>query len=70
MKLNNISPSEYICVVGACPQLYATDRDSYIIIGTKLKKDQIIAAGLVNNLSDNEIAIEIPKGLIKKAKLD
>jgi hypothetical protein len=65
VKLIEITPNKARCVVSACPALFQTDRDSYIVIGSLLPDDQV-KRHLKGRVGLNEVAVEIPKALLSK----
>ena len=67
MELKEITPPEYICQsCSACPAVFETANDSYIIIGKKLSPSA--QAQLKNRIADDEFVIEVPRGMIDKLK--
>ncbi|TAL27583.1 MAG: hypothetical protein EPN97_17105 [Alphaproteobacteria bacterium] len=67
MKLHDITPPEFICQnCSACPAVFETDNNSYVIIGKKLPPN--LQAELKNRVADDEFVIEVPKGMIDKLK--
>jgi hypothetical protein len=67
MELKEITPPEFICAsCSACPAVFETANDSYIIIGKKLSP--AVAAQLKNRIADDEFVIEVPRGMIDKLK--
>ncbi|MGB3479833.1 MAG: hypothetical protein WBB67_11815 [bacterium] len=65
MKIKDITPSHMKCILGACPAIYKTDKDSYIIVGKLLSKKQLKKV-LRKKLGNHEVAVEIPKQLLSK----
>ncbi|MEZ0223677.1 MAG: hypothetical protein ACAH83_03925 [Alphaproteobacteria bacterium] len=67
MKLLDITPPEFVCQnCSACPAVFETDNDSYVIIGKKLPAN--LQSQLKNRVADDEFVIEVPKGMIDKLK--
>ena len=67
MELKEVTPPEYICQsCSACPAVFETANDSYIIIGKKLSASA--EAQLKNRIGDDEFVIEVPRGMIDKLK--
>ena len=65
MKLLDITPPEFVCQnCSACPAVFETDNDSYVIIGKKLPAN--LQSQLKNRVADDEFVIEVPKGMIDK----
>ena len=60
-QLRDITPKEMSCVVGACPRIYKTNRNTYVIIGKFVNPED---AGLEKKVGEGESLIEIPKGLL------
>ena len=65
MKIREITPKEYQCIVGACPAVFQTDRGSILIVGRVLTEDERgrlpeIAVG------KGEAVVEVPTGLLSK----
>ena len=65
MKLINKTPKSLSCIVGACPAIFETDKESYVIIG-KIVNDKVSTTALKLRIGHNEIAIEVPKKLISQ----
>lgn len=67
MKIRNITPEKMLCVVGACPAIYETDRGTIVIIGKRLpQKDvNLLLSGKVDT---QEEVIEIPRELLSDIK--
>ncbi|WP_189211423.1 hypothetical protein [Actinokineospora fastidiosa] len=49
---------------GQCPNLYATDRGTYVVQGYKITDDEALAALRERGLPDHETAVEIPAALL------
>jgi hypothetical protein len=62
MKLKNVTTVFHICAGGACPALYETDRDSFLVVG---KKVSFPGAGLEGKVGPEEAVVEVPAGLIR-----
>lgn len=63
IKLAEITPDSMHCGIGACPAIYKTSHETYILIGVKLKA-QHAKELLQGKIGVGEAAIEIPKRLI------
>jgi hypothetical protein len=63
MKLQNITLKSFSCGIAACPAIYKTENDSFVIIGKNLSK-KVSDAQLKGKIGVDEIAIEIPAGLL------
>jgi len=57
------TPTEFKCLVGACPSVFETNRGTYIIVGKKLNLKEVTQE-VKNKIGDGEIGVEIPKGLL------
>ncbi len=65
MKLKDITPAEFVCTTcQACPAVFETDNNSYVIIGKKLSAEALKA--LEGRVGADEYVIEIPKGMLAK----
>ena len=64
MILQRLTPPFMQCVIGACSEVYGTDRDTYIIIGKVLDK-KTVEEFLPGKVGATEIAIEVPKALLQ-----
>lgn len=47
MKLTNITPKRLLCPAGGCPAVYETDRQTYLIIGSKVDPGAALPPGKV-----------------------
>lgn len=63
MKIEDITPPEYRCAIGACPAVFRTDRDTLVIVGRVLSAAETHGM-LPGRISSDEGAIEIPIGLV------
>jgi len=48
----------------SCPNLYETDRGTYVVQGYKITDQEALAALHARGLPDTETAVEIPKALL------
>ncbi|WP_040252099.1 hypothetical protein [Psychroserpens mesophilus] len=64
LKIKDITPDKHKCVIGACPTIIETNKDTYIIIGSIVESDILKKLSLEKKVGVNEIAIEVPKSLI------
>jgi len=64
-QLKNITPEHMMCVVGSCPAIYETDRETIVIVGTRFSPEDadILLSGQV---APHEEVIEIPRELLKE----
>ncbi|MDA3647991.1 hypothetical protein LZ318_22670 [Saccharopolyspora indica] len=53
---------------GGCPELYETDRGTYVVQGTRITDPAALATLRERGLPDHETAVEIPKALLRFAK--
>ncbi|GAA0516333.1 hypothetical protein GCM10011581_46220 [Saccharopolyspora subtropica] len=53
---------------GGCPELYETDRDTYVVQGTRITDPEALATLRERGLPDHETAVEIPKALLRFAR--
>jgi len=67
VKLKEITPAEFACsTCAACPAVFETENNSYVIIGKKLSP--AAQESLKTRISDDEFVIEVPKGMIDGLK--
>ena len=52
---------------GSCPNLYATDRGTYVVQGSRVTDPEALATLRERGLPDHETAVEIPAALLKVA---
>ncbi|MGB3439575.1 MAG: hypothetical protein WBA97_12580 [Actinophytocola sp.] len=52
---------------GNCPNLYLTDRGTYVVQGEKITDPEAIATLRARGLPDHETAVEIPAALLRFA---
>lgn len=52
---------------GSCPNLYETDRGTYVVQGEKITDPEALAALRARGLPDHETAVEIPRALLNFA---
>ena len=68
------TPVDYKCAIGTCPAIYSSEQNdkSYLIIGKLMPKDSLKNIGLGDlekKIGEDEVLIEVPKGLIDDFKL-
>lgn len=56
-----------MCIVGACPAIYETDRGTILLVGARLDPKDV-EAFLAGKVAPHEEVIEIPKELISRLK--
>lgn len=65
MKMKDITPAEFVCsTCQACPAVFETENNSYVIIGKKLSAEAL--AAVAGRVGDDEYVIEVPKGMLAK----
>jgi hypothetical protein len=52
---------------GSCPNLYATDRGTYVVQGSRVTDPEALATLRERGLPDHETAVEIPAELLNFA---
>ena len=52
---------------GSCPNLYETDRGTYVVQGSKVTDPEALAALHARGLPEHETAVEIPRALLSFA---
>lgn len=52
---------------GSCPNLYATDRGTYVVQGSRITDAEALATLRERGLPDHETVVEIPAALLKFA---
>ncbi|SMD24217.1 hypothetical protein [Lentzea albidocapillata] len=55
---------------GNCPNLYKTDRGTYVVQGEKITDPDALATLRARGLPDHETAVEIPAALLSFAPKD
>ncbi len=62
MKVKDITPEQFRCVIGGCPAILQTNRQSLLIVGRILSTEEIrqVAPGRVG---PDETIVEVPLGL-------
>jgi len=67
MKLIDITPKSIkseSCGIGACPAIFKTDRDTYVIVGKNLPPEETREL-LKNKVGPDESVIELPKRFLE-----
>lgn len=49
---------------GGCPELYKTDRGTYVVQGRRISDPQALAALRKRGFPDHETAVEVPEALL------
>jgi len=65
MKLTHLGTTSG---AGGCPELYETDRDTYVVQGARITDSDALEVLRQRGLPDHETAVEIPKALLHFAK--
>lgn len=52
---------------GGCPELYVTDRGTFVVQGAKITDPEALATLRARGLPDHETAVEIPAALLSFA---
>jgi hypothetical protein len=47
-----------------CPALYATDRESYVVVGRPVPVAEL--DGLTAGVASDEVAVEVPAGVLRE----
>lgn len=55
---------------GGCPELYATDRDTFVVQGAKITDPDTLAQLRERGLPDHETVVEVPRALLRFAFKD
>ena len=63
LKTVEITPQSFRCALISCPSVFETDSGNYIIVGKKLNLKEV-SQEVKNKIGDDEIAVEVPKGLL------
>jgi len=65
MSVINITPIKMVCGLSACPAIYETDKDTYLVIGKNIQTEGI-PDEVKRKIGEGETCVEVPKGLIDK----
>lgn len=64
---HEVTPEGYVCnSCAACPAVFETENNSYVIIGKKLST--AAESAVVGRVGANEFVVEVPKGMIDGLK--
>jgi hypothetical protein len=63
LVLNDITPQIYNCGLVACPAVFSSNENTFVIIGKKLNKKQAKEL-LGDRVGKDETVIVVPEGLI------
>jgi len=64
MEIYEKTPKSLRCLLSACPAIFETDRDSYVVIGTRLSLE-VMSKLLYGRVGEGEVAVEFPKALLQ-----
>ena len=62
-KLTELTPKYMRCCISACPSIFETVDDSYMVIGKKIKLNDL-PEKIRNKIGSDETIIEVPKDLL------
>ncbi len=63
MQLRERTPKHLLCGAAVCPAIFESDRDTFVLIGRKLKPEDL-DGDFVDRIGADEIAIEVPRELL------
>jgi hypothetical protein len=63
MKLTDLTPPRFACVIGTCPAVYRTDRGTYVLVGQRLELGELPGV----RIGEGETAIEVSAELLEEA---
>jgi hypothetical protein len=66
LNVFEITPEDFYCGIGACPSIFKTNRNTYLIVGSIL--DEKLRSEISHKIGEGEDAIEIPIELINDLK--
>lgn len=64
-QLRRLTPEEQSCGVAACPEVYADNKDNYLIVGKVADAKQF---GLESKVGKGEVLVSIPRAIIDGMK--
>lgn len=64
MDIEDITPPEFACGIGACPAVFLTDRGSILVVGRSIRQEELRPA-LRERVGPNEALVEVPKALLR-----
>ena len=68
MKIYERTPNSLYCAIGACPSVFETEKETFLIIGKKLDNDKV-PDEVKKKIGKDEMVIEVPKNLITELDL-
>jgi len=63
MKVRDVTPISMRCAGGACPAIYETDRETFLIVGSLVEIPEGVPP---EKVGQNERLIEVPIDLVRK----
>jgi len=67
-KIQEITPKRLFCGLAACPSVFETEKETFLIIGKKLDSGDI-PNEVRKKIGNDEMVIEVPKELITELDL-
>lgn len=65
LSVREITPKSMKCGIGPCPAVFLTNRNTFILIGKKIKNSST-PKSVKKKIASDETTIEVPKKLITK----
>lgn len=65
MKIIDITPEGWNCLLGSCPAVFRTDSGSYVLIARTATPET--RSMLANRVGEGEVVVEFPADLLEKA---
>ena len=56
-----LTPKLKMCIIGTCPAIFKTNKETYAVIGKVLNAEQL---GISKRVGKDEILVEVPKSII------
>ena len=66
MKLLNMTPQTQRCIGSACPAIYTTDHNTYVVVGQRLQASDLRQLDVP--ITPSEAAVEFPKTLLEELR--
>ncbi len=60
--IRQVSPE---CGIGACPAVFETDQESFVVVGRQIDQNEVVALGLESKIAPGENAVEVPKSTFR-----
>ena len=67
MKIRDVTPQRFSCTEGHCPAVYATEKGTYLIVGSRVDSAE---NPLSSKVGLGETIIEVPVELIRQTTLN